>query len=70
MRMPHVITSSNGNAARRNGSANSDHLDLVERSIASPKAELAAGTPIEYRQIVELEEQLKDLRVRLKLMLV
>ena len=45
---------------------NSDHLDIVERSIASLKAEAAAGTPIDHEEITKLEKQLNALRGRLE----
>jgi hypothetical protein len=46
-------------------SVNNNHLDLVERSIASLKAEAAAGTPIDHEEITKLEKQLNELRDRL-----
>ena len=39
-----------------------EHLDLIEKTIESLKAEEAAGTPVDHEHLVGMEEQLKKLR--------
>lgn len=39
-----------------------EHLDLIEKTIQSLKAEEAAGTPVDHKHLVEMERQLKQLR--------
>jgi hypothetical protein len=41
---------------------NPEHLEIVARVIASLKSELDAGTPIDHKQIAQLEEQLNKLQ--------
>ena len=41
---------------------NKEHLDLIERTIKSLRAEAAAGTPIDHELIAEFEQKLKELK--------
>jgi hypothetical protein len=55
-------TNSSSDASQLHGLMNTKHLEIVERSIESLKAEQQAGTPLDVEFITELEQRLERLK--------